>query len=89
MITDTKRSDMSSDGFTWKEALLLITHVYTDPRTHRPSVLGQFLAQTRQHIRSESTAAVRNCYSPITVAKTVKLRAELCRAAVCFPSLGM
>lgn len=28
-------------------------------------------------------------YSPINVAKTVKLRAEVCCVAVCFPSFGM
>lgn len=91
MITDTKSVAevdnyilMSSDGFPWTEALPLITLcVFIDvcPRS--------ICCSKTQPITQESTAAVRNCYSPITVAKTVKLRAELCRAAVCFPSFGM
>lgn len=38
---------------------------------------------------SEMSPGFRRRDSPITVAKTVKLRAELCRAAVCSPSFGM
>lgn len=59
-----------------------------------------FIDSTHTHIDDLSSVNLsHNCAtyqtgardgdSPITVAKTVKLRAELCRAAVCFPSFGM
>lgn len=63
-------------------------NVFVDPG-HMDHLSSVNLLRNNATYQTESTAAVRNCDSPITVAKTVKLRAELCRAAVCFPSFGM